>query len=201
MDTPLAFHNGAGKPYETCRGRAFTDTVLCMAAETSPERYDDTDGYAVAVIRGETAWTVHLLDPGALGSIAKAEQELKALRATGAVIGLLNVDDEYFVIVRPGPSDSRILLSDATAAVFDELAVQALDRLNVDVPDIDPEEIEDTDPWPEGDLGILGDLGLGEQELSVLLADPDLYPDEQLQVIAERLQFDAELGAILDSLG
>ena len=201
MDTPLAFHNGVRKPYETCRGRAFTDTVLCMAAETSPERYDDTDGYAVAVIRGETAWTVHLLDPGALGSIAKAEQELKALRATGAVIGLLNVDDEYFVIVRPGPSDSRILLSDATAAVFDELAVQALDRLNVDVPDIDPEEIEDTDPWPEGDLGILGDLGLGEQELSVLLADPDLYPDEQLQVIAERLQFDAELGAILDSLG
>ena len=105
-----------------------------MAAETSPERYDDTDGYAVAVIRGETAWTVHLLDPGALGSIAKAEQELKALRATGAVIGLLNVDDEYFVIVRPGPSGTRLLLSDATAAVFDELAVQALDRLDVDVP-------------------------------------------------------------------
>ncbi|MGV7636810.1 tRNA adenosine deaminase-associated protein, partial [Mycobacterium kansasii] len=92
---------------------------------------------------------------------------LKALRATGAVIGLLNVDDEYFVIVRPGPSGTRLLLSDATAAVFDELAVQALDRLDVDVPDIDPEEIEDTDPWPEGDLGILGDLGLGEQELSV----------------------------------
>ena len=104
------------------------------------------------------------------------------------------------VIVRPGPSGTRLLLSDATAAVFDELAEQALDRLNVDVPDIDPEEIEETDPWPEGDLGILGDLGLGEQELSVLLADPDLYPDEQLQVIAERLRFDTELGAILDSL-
>ncbi|GAB3130692.1 tRNA adenosine deaminase-associated protein [Tsukamurella serpentis] len=172
-----------------------------MAAQTSPERYDDTDGYAVAVTREENFWTVQLLDPGALGSVEKAERELKALRAAGAVFGLLNVDDEYFVIVRPGPSGTRLLLSDATAAVFDELAVQALERLNVDVPDIDPEEIEDTDPWPEGDLGILGDLGLGEQELIVLLADPDLYPDEQLQVIAERLQFDAELGAILDSLG
>jgi len=163
-----------------------------MAAQTAPERYDDVDGYAVAVTREETTWTVHLLDPGALGNIAKAEQELKALRATGAVFGLLNV--------RPGPSGTRLLLSDATAAVFDELAEQALERLNVEVPDIDPEEIEDTDPWPEGDLGILGDLGLGEQELSVLLADPDLYPDEQLQVIAERLRFDSELGAILDSL-
>ncbi|GAA1085296.1 tRNA adenosine deaminase-associated protein [Tsukamurella spumae] len=172
-----------------------------MAAQTSPERYDDTDGYAVAVTREETAWTVHLLDPGSLGSIAKAEEEIKALRVTGAVFGLLNVDDEYFVVVRPGPSGTRLLLSDATAAVFDELAEQALERLNVEVPDIDPEEIEDTDPWPEGDLAILGDLGLGEQELSVLLADPDLYPDEQLQVIAERLGFDSQLGAILDSLG
>ena len=35
----------------------------------------------------------------------------------------------------------------------------------------------------------------------MLLADPDLYPDEQLQVIAERLRFDAELGVILDALG
>lgn len=172
-----------------------------MAAQTSPERYDNIDGYAVAVTREETAWTVHLLDPGALGSIAKAEEELKALRSVGAVFGLLNVDDEYFVVVRPGPSGTRLLLSDATAAVFDELAEQVLDRLNVDVPDIDPAEVEDTDPWPEGDLGVLGDLGLGEQELTVLLADPDLYPDEQLQVIAERLQFDTELGAILDSLG
>lgn len=172
-----------------------------MAAQTAPERYDDIDGYAVAVTREESTWSVHLLDPGALGSISKAEQELKALRAAGAVFGLLNVDDEYFVIVRPGPSGTRLLLSDATAAVFDELAEQALERLNVDVPDIDPEEIEETDPWPEGDLGILGDLGLGEQEFSVLLADPDLYPDEQLQVIAERLGFDVRLAAVLDSLG
>lgn len=172
-----------------------------MAAQTASERYDDIDGYAVAVTREESTWTVHLLDPGALGTIAKAEQELKALRAAGAVFGLLNVDDEYFVIVRPGPSGTRLLLSDATAAVFDELAEQALERLNVEIPDIDPEEIEETDPWPEGDLAILGDLGLGEQELGVLLADPDLYPDEQLQVIAERLGFDAGLGAVLDSLG
>lgn len=172
-----------------------------MAAQTAPERYDDIDGYAVAVTREESTWSVHLLDPGALGSISKAEQELKALRAAGAVFGVLNVDDEYFVIVRPGPSGTRLLLSDATAAVFDELAEQALERLNVDVPDIDPEEIEETDPWPEGDLGILGDLGLGEQEFSVLLADPDLYPDEQLQVIAERLGFDVRLAAVLDSLG
>ncbi|WP_019201730.1 tRNA adenosine deaminase-associated protein [Tsukamurella sp. 1534] len=171
-----------------------------MAAQTSPEKYDDTDGYAVAVVRDETSWSVSLLDPGALRTIGNAEQELKGLRAAGALFGLLNVDDEYFVIVRPGPSGTRLLLSDATAAVFDDLAEQALDRLNVEVPDIDPDEIEDTDPWPEGDLAILADLGLGEQELGVLLADPDLYPDEQLQVIAERLRFDGELGAILDAL-
>lgn len=171
-----------------------------MAAQTSPEHYDDIDGYAVAVVRDETSWTVSLIDPAALRSVSRAEEELKALRAAGAVFGLLNVDDEYFVIVRPGPSGTRLLLSDATAAVFDELAEQTLDQLNVDVPDLDPDEVDEIDPWPEGDLTILVDLGLGEQELSVLLADPDLYADEQVQVIAERLQFDAELTKILDSL-
>ncbi|ADG80620.1 tRNA adenosine deaminase-associated protein OS=Tsukamurella paurometabola (strain ATCC 8368 / DSM / CCUG 35730 / CIP 100753 / JCM 10117 / KCTC 9821 / NBRC 16120 / NCIMB 702349 / NCTC 13040) OX=521096 GN=Tpau_4049 PE=4 SV=1 [Tsukamurella paurometabola] len=171
-----------------------------MAAQTSPDRYDDIDGYAVAVVRDETSWTVSLLDPAVLRNVARAEEELRSLRAAGAAFGLLNVDDEYFVIVRPGPSGTRLLLSDATAAIFDDLAEQTLGRLNVDVPDLDPDEVDDTDPWPEGDLNILGDLGLGEQEFSVLLADPDLYADEQVQVIAERLQFEAELAKILDAL-
>ncbi|CAM3753165.1 MULTISPECIES: tRNA adenosine deaminase-associated protein [Tsukamurella] len=171
-----------------------------MAAQTSPEHYKNIDGYAVAVVRDETSWTVSLLAPAALANVGTAEEELRSLRAAGAAFGLLNVDDEYFVIVRPGPSGTRLLLSDATAAVFDDLAEQTLERLDVDVPDLDPDEVDETDPWPEGDLSILGDLGFGEQELSVLLADPDLYADEQVQVIAERLQFEGELAKILDAL-
>jgi putative tRNA adenosine deaminase-associated protein len=172
-----------------------------MAAHTSPDDYADVDGYAVAVVRDENTWTVTLLDPAALESLSAAETALKGLRSAGASFGVVNVDDEYFVIVRPGPAGTRLLLSDATAAVWDDLAEEVLEALNVDIPDLDLDHIDETDPWAEGDLGVLADLGLPEQELGVLLVDEDLYPDEQLQRIAERLGFDEQLSELLDRLG
>lgn len=172
-----------------------------MAAQTSPDDYDDIDGYAVAVVRDDTGWAVTLLEPSAMTSLNGAEQALKGLRSTGASFALVNVDDEYFVILRTGPSGARMMLSDATAAVWDDLAEEVLDALNVEIPDFDPDELDDVDPWAEGDLAVLADLGLPEQELGVLLADLDLYPDEQLQRIAERLGFDEQFSALLDRLG
>jgi len=53
------------------------------------------------------------------------------------------VDDEFFVIVRPAPSGTRLLLSDATAALDYDIAAEVLDNLDAD---IDPEDLEDRDP-------------------------------------------------------
>lgn len=47
---------------------------------------------------------------------------------------------------------------------------------------------------------MLADLGLPEPVLSVILAETDLYPDEQLGMIAQRLGFANELSAVLDKL-
>ena len=133
-------------------------------------------------------------------SLADAENELRALRSTGAVFGLLDIDDEFFIVLRPGPTGSRLLISDATAAIDYDIAADVLEALNVEIPDIDPDELDDVEPWEEGDLGVLSDLGLPEPVLSVILAETDLYPDEQLGMIAQRLGFANEFAAVLDKL-
>jgi putative tRNA adenosine deaminase-associated protein len=161
---------------------------------------DIPDGFGVAVVREDGKWRCSPMGRKSLTSIAAAERELRELRSAGAVFGLLDVDDEFFVIVRPGPNRNRLLLSDATAALDYDIAVDVLDELNIPVPDIDPEDLDEIDPWEEGDLGVLADVGLPEAVLGVILAETDLYPDEQLGMIAQRLGFADEFGAVLDKL-
>ena len=48
---------------------------------------------------------------------------------------------------------------------------------------------EDDEQAPVGDLAILADLGLSAVELAELIDDFDLYPDEILSTVAERLGF------------
>ncbi|ALG86511.1 tRNA adenosine deaminase-associated protein [Gordonia phthalatica] len=172
-----------------------------MAKPGAQSDYDDVDGFAVAVVREETGWKVSALKPSALDSLDDAELQLRELRAAGALFGLLDVDDEFFIIIRPSPSGAQLLLSDATAAIDYDVAADALDALHVDIPDIDPDELDDVDPWEEGDLAILADLGLPDAVLSIIVGDTDLYADEQLGMVAARLGFADELSAVLDKLG
>jgi putative tRNA adenosine deaminase-associated protein len=177
-----------------------------MAAQRSstnratPEEFDDLEGFGVAVVREEGKWKCTPMTGAALTSLAAAETELRELRSSGAVFGLLDVDDEFFVVLRPAPSGTRILLSDATAAIDYDIAADILEAINVEIPDIDPDELDDVEPWEEGDLSVLADLGLPEPVLSVIVAETDLYPDEQLGMIAARLGFANELAAVLDKL-
>ncbi|MQY17762.1 tRNA adenosine deaminase-associated protein [Nocardia macrotermitis] len=177
-----------------------------MAAQRSStnsatsDDYDDVEGFAVAVVREESTWKCSPLSSAALHSLAEAEDELRELRSTGAVFGLLDIDDEFFIVLRPAPNGSRLLISDATAAIDYDIAADVLEALNVEIPDIDPDDLDDVEPWEEGDLGVLSDLGLPEPVFSVILAESDLYPDEQLGMIAQRLGFANELSAVLDKL-
>src|SRR5918912_1179850 len=138
-------------------------------ASAQNQAADIADGFVVAVVREDGKWRCSPMSRKSLTSIAVAERELRELRSAGAVFGLLDVDDEFFVIVRPGPAGNRLLLSDATAAIDYDIAADVLDELNVPVPDIDPEDLEDIDPWEEGDLGLLADVGLPEAVLGVTL--------------------------------
>ncbi|MGV0633667.1 tRNA adenosine deaminase-associated protein [Mycolicibacillus trivialis] len=159
---------------------------------------ESPDGFGVAVVREDGRWRCSALPAAALGSLGAAESALRELRSAGAVFGFLDVEDEFFVILRPAPGGTRLLLSDATAALDYDLAAEALDNLDAD---LDPDDLDDADPFEEGDLGLLADLGLPEAVLGVILADTDLYADEQLGRIAAEMGFADELSAVLDRLG
>ncbi len=153
-------------------------------------------GFAVAVVREDGRWQCTTLDAAALRDLDAAITELRGQRSTGAVFGLLNVDDEFFVIVRPVPGGVSLLLSDAAAALDYDIAADVLDLLRVEVPDDDAVDADDV--WPEGDVGVLADLGLPGEELQVIVDEVDLYPDEQLEMIAQRCGFASQLAKLLE---
>ncbi|HET9142106.1 tRNA adenosine deaminase-associated protein [Actinophytocola sp.] len=154
-------------------------------------------GFAVAVVREDGKWRCTALDTGALRELDAAITELRKIRSTGAVFGLLAVDDEFFLLLRPSPGGVSLLLSDAAAALDYDIAADALDLLRVDPPE-DPEDGDEV--WPEGSLDILADLGLPAPELQVIIDEVDLYPDEQLQMVAQRCGFDDEFSRLLDTI-
>ncbi len=173
--------------------------MAAQRAQAQQRSAEVPDGFGVAVVREDGKWRCTALRPDALTSLSAAETELRELRSAGAVFGLLDIDDEFFVIVRPAPSGTRLLLSDATAALDYDIAAEILEKLDAD---FDEEELEGADPFEEGDLGVLADIGLPEAVLGVILDESDdLYADEQVGRIAREMGFADELAAVLDRLG
>lgn len=165
-------------------------------AQAKNQAADLPEGFGVAVVREDGKWRCSAMRPVALSSLSSAETELRELRSAGAVFGLLDVDDEFFVIVRPAPAGTRLFLSDATAALEYDIAEEVLKRLDAD---IDLDDLDDENPFEEGDLAVLADIGLNESVLSIIL-DEDDYADEQLARIAQEMGFADEMSAVLDKL-
>ncbi len=153
------------------------------------------DGYAVTVERTGGAWSVREFDDD-FTDLATSVTAVRNLRSEGAAFALLNVEEDYLVIVRPGPAQTRVLISDATMAVDDDFAADILDEADIEVPDIDPDELDNVDAWADGDFAILADLGLSEEQLSMLL-DDDADPADLAQTIADELGFGDELDDVV----
>jgi putative tRNA adenosine deaminase-associated protein len=165
-------------------------------AQANNRAADLPEGFGVAVVREDGKWRCTAMRPSSLASLSAAETELRELRSAGAVFGLLDVDDEFFVIVRPAPAGTRLFLSDATAALEYDIAEEILRKLDADV---ELDDLDDENPFEEGDLGVLADIGLNESVLSIILDDDD-YADEQLARIAQEMGFADEMSAVLDKL-
>jgi putative tRNA adenosine deaminase-associated protein len=171
--------------------------VPTQSVEATPDtRGAALPGFAVAAIREEGRWRCVRLDQATLVDLDAAITALRAQRSTGAVLGLLDVDDEFFVLLRPSPGGVRLLISDAVAALDYDVAADVLDLLRVELP---PDDDALDDPWPEGDLGIVADLGLPADELEILVGDLELYPGEQLDTIARRCGFATQLDELVNA--
>ncbi|OFT58831.1 tRNA adenosine deaminase [Corynebacterium sp. HMSC05H05] len=156
---------------------------------------DFPDGYAVTVERADGAWHVREFDDD-FSDLSTSITAVRNLRAEGPAFALLNVEEDYLVIVRPGPSQTRVLISDATMAVDDDFAADILDEADAEIPDIDPDELDNVDAWADGDFDILADLGLSEEQMSILL-DDDADPADLAQSIADELGFGDELDDVV----
>lgn len=154
------------------------------------------DGFAVTVARRDGGWDVAEFDDD-FEDLGTSIDAVRALRSEGAAFALLNVEEEYLVIVRPGPSKTRVLISDATMAVDDDFAAEVLDTAGIDIPDIDPDELDNIDGWADGDFGILDDVGMSEEVMSVLIDDTVADPSDIIDAIAEELGFIDELDRAL----
>jgi putative tRNA adenosine deaminase-associated protein len=143
------------------------------------------EDFALVAYREEGRWQVGMLPERLIDDLDALVAVLRQQPADSGAIGLVNVADEFFVAVRVFGHDLRLLVSDVTASVADDLARQVVERLGVSVPD--DEDLDDV--WPAGDLSIFAELGLDEMELGAILADVDAYPDEMLLAIADRLGF------------
>ena len=153
----------------------------------------ETD-FAIIVYREEDQWEADVLPIAVTADLDGLVQALRRQPSIGGTIGFAGVGDDFFVAVRILGEDVSLFLSDLTAAVDYPLARQVLDALDIPVPsDDDLDQV-----LPAGDLSIFADLGLDEMELGAISADLDLYPEDAVIGIAERLRFGDAVERALD---
>jgi putative tRNA adenosine deaminase-associated protein len=156
------------------------------------------DRFAVAAVREDARWRCTRLGDAALVDLDTAIAHLSSLRPSGTVLGLLALDLACFVLLRPKPPGVSLMVSDAVAALDVEMAASVLRVLGFELPPTDAAEEE---PWPEGDMDILADLGLPSDDLYDLARQWELYPDEQLAMIARRCGFGEEFARAVGGPG
>jgi putative tRNA adenosine deaminase-associated protein len=117
---------------------------------------------------------------------------LKSQQTNGGALALLAIDEEFFIIIRVLGSHIKLFLSDISCALDYDVAAELIEICDLDMPE------DDDETFPAGDLDIVSDLGVHRMELSTLCDDPDLFPDEQLEAIANRLGFGEEFAQLLE---
>ncbi len=151
--------------------------------------------FAVAASREDGVWTLSALPPRAATDLDALVRVLVQLPSEVGTIGMVSVEEEFFLLARVSGGKVRLLLSDVGAATDSPLARAVVDRLELPLPDDDDDQIQ-----PAGDLAILADLGLAAMELGAMCDDVDLYPDELLGDIASRLGFGPAFDEMLDTV-
>jgi putative tRNA adenosine deaminase-associated protein len=153
------------------------------------EQTDAVD-FALAAYREEGVWQVQELAHDVLVDIDSLSHALRRFPGDGGAIGMVAIDEDFFVVLRVAGARTRVLLSDITAAGEWELADSAVQFMGL------PDPEDEDDQVPAGDLDLLGDLGMSAMDLGVLLDDTDLYPEEILSEVARALGF----GDLFDDL-
>ena len=154
------------------------------------------DAYAVMCARHDGQWDVDALPEALTDDLDDLIAAVAQQPGDSGAFALIDIADEFFVVVRVQHGRVRLLLSDVTCAAEWELAAQVLDHLELDIPGDD--ELEEI--YPAGDLAVFDDLGLDAMEMGAILADVEAYADEILSSLARRLGFSDAFERVVDAL-
>lgn len=135
--------------------------------------------------REDGAWQVSSIPASNAVSMETLIAALSRFPGEGGVFGAVTVGDDFFLLVRENSQGRWILVSDGAAAWDWSLAEEAVDMLG-----LTDEEVEEFEP--AGDTRLLEEFGVSGEDIELLCSNEDLYPDEQLSQIAERLGIAAQ---------
>lgn len=152
---------------------------MSQESEANAEGVD----FALAAYCEEGVWQLQQLEPEKAADLDGFAAELRRYPGDGGSIGLVSIDEDFFLMVRVLGTEVRILLSDVTAATDWPIARSVVEHLDLPLPD------DEEDQEPAGDLAIVADLGMHAMDMGALLDDYELYPDEMLGDIAKKLGF------------
>jgi putative tRNA adenosine deaminase-associated protein len=154
------------------------------------EAFAEGIDFAVVAYREEGVWQVEEIATEKVTDIDSLATELRRWPGDGGALGMVSVDEDFFLLVRVTGARTKLLLSDVTAATDWPIARSAVEFLEIPLPD------DEDDQEPAGDLSILADLGMSAMDMGALVDDYDLYPDEMLGDVAARVGF----GSLFDEV-
>lgn len=134
-------------------------------------------------------WSVAELETEDLTEII---DRLKGQRTNGGAVGLISIDEDFFIVARALGTSLQMMISDVTFALENDLAADLVDVLDLPFPE------EDDESQPGGDVDLLMDLGMNVMEIEALASDPELFPDEAITAIAHRLGFGPQFDELYD---
>jgi len=112
----------------------------------------------------------------------------------GAMMAAGESPNFLMIVIRQIGAKMQMVLSDVMTALDYEIAAEVLELTDIEFP------AEDDADEPAGDLNIFTDLGLDAMELQLICDDDEMFPDEQLEVIARRIGFGDEYIDLVEKL-
>jgi putative tRNA adenosine deaminase-associated protein len=153
---------------------------------TQSEEFAEGVDFAVVAYREEGVWQVEEIPDERIGDVDSLAAELRRWPGDGGSLGMVSVDEDFFLLIRVAGASTKVLLSDVTAAADWPIARSALEFLDIPLPD------DEDDQEPAGDLSVLADLGISAMDMGAMVDDYELYPDEMLGDIAAKVGFGAQ---------
>ena len=186
--------DGAGKPGDSRAAPAEADDDL--DDDDLEDAAEDEIDFVLAAYREDGQPYVQALAKDLANDFDELIIQLRRLPGDAGALGFVSLVEEVFVIVRVRGQHVQVLLSDADAAADWPIARDVADYLGEEIPDED----DDDDGEPMGDLAMLADLGLSEFDLTAIIDNLDLSSDQMLIEVADKLKLNPQFRKVAESV-